>query len=658
MFTHLILPLAVVASQGGDHSSLHPQNALLYVEVPHVQQIYVAYESSAYAQLLRDPECQAAVEKLFRETPGSMEDPGGYLSSRLDLISDGMWSSVQPSLSDLAGLSFSVSLKDMTGEQLFEGATQENFFDHDPIADRFEASIRMALIADFRDAQSAERLFDLVVSEAGGDQKVKTGVFAGVPAKEFQIPRNWFDDRSLGIALINNRMVIVGGENPLSYLTEQVNEKVDKSSVRRFQASHKAFPALTDKGVYTPIFRLKSTFAEQFYRHMPYKEFYVPILDLVSGALGSDVDMLLRGGEWDVQMRVQDGKGVFVTRAFQPDLNLGPFDRIFTKHPIQAEALDNVHADAALAASMTLDQQDLRAMLEHLFDVTGEDPFEMMKTTYGFSPQEDLLQHIGPAWVASLPVSSIGVSSVPGLSVWMELVDRRGLMSGLKKMQTVVTGESKGEVVLTSREYRNHTLFTFKMAESNSMLETLVRPTIVVFEDRVLVTPSSSTAKKEIRRILQNSEQRKLNPYFNRSTKPEGDVVEYSFADWGRIVARLYSGARQFVPIFEDSIGGDDLPVDLNQLPDPELFTRFFGPSYRVRTQVPGGMMVRVDSSVGPEAAGLMTMGMLFAGVSSSRTYEVQVESVESAPAAAPHEHEVTAPADDHDHDHDHESDH
>ena len=609
---HLLLPIALVTPQGGDLSTLHPGDALVYFEMADVQQVYQAYQSSSYAQILRDPECQRAVEKLIpRLKEGDLENPGHFIHQMLNEVSDGQWSAIRGSLVDLATVSFSVSLHDMTPAQLFEGVTEENFFDDGPLGDRLERSLRMAMVVDFQRPETAAQAFQFI-QQAGASTELE---IKGEAATQVTIDGGWINNGPSGALLIGNRIAYVAGEDPKTYFTRQISQSQNPTSLQRFAESNKHFATLNAEGAtYDKIFEFKSTLGEQIFPYMPYREFYVPVLDLISGALGADLDMLLRGGHWRVTMENIGGKGRFISQGYQPDLNLGPFDRVFTKHTIAAETLDNVHEDSVLAASMTLDKADFKALLAHLFEQVGEDPFAELKSKYNFSPEEDILQHLGPAWIASMPVSSIGVSSLPGLSVWMQLEDKRGLMNGLQKLQAVVAGTSDGSAELRVKDYRQHTMFTLMETGSRGGLSAMLRPTIIVFDDRVLVTPSSSQAKKEIRRLSGETPQ-VLHPHVNHETKPQGDIVEYSYADWGRIFARIYTGAKQLLPMLEVSMPDEvaaEIPVNLKALPEAELFTRYFDPTYRHRKRVDGGILIRVESSVGPEMAGLTSAGLAF----------------------------------------------
>lgn len=629
----LLLPVALAVPQGGDLSTLHPGDALVYFEMPDVQAVYQAYQSSAYAQILGDPECQRAVEKLARLKEGELENPGHFVHRMINTASDGMWSQIQPSLADLATISFSVSLHGMTPEQIFEGVNKDNFFEHDELGDRIEQSLRAAMVVDFRHAETAQNAFGFI--QALASVEPTTVELLDGTATQLLFPGAWMNEQNSGALLIGNRIAFVAGEEPVGYFERQISQSKNPTALQRFARGNQHFPTLNEEGAaYTHLYDFQSNLGEQIFPHLPYKEFFVPALDLISGALGSDFDMLLRGGHWRVSMRHKDGRGLFVTQGFQPDLNLGPFDRVFTQHEIPAESLDNVHQDSVLAAAMTLDKESFQALLAHLFAEVGEDPFAQLKVEYDFSPEEDILSHLGPAWVASLPVSSLGISNLPGLSVWMELEDHRGLMHGLNKLQAVVSGTSKGEVELKSQDYRDHTLFTLRSLSGNGGVSAMLKPTIVVFQDRVLLTPSSSHAKKEIRRISKSPEERILHPLVNHKTLPEGRVVEYSFADWGRMLARLYTGAKQFLPVIEASIppdAVDEIPVDLKALPEAELFTQYFEPTFRHRQRVENGILITVRSSVGIEFAGITSAGLGFAwlGVTYRATEPVELEAVD-----------------------------
>ena len=637
MLTYL-LPLAIAAPQGGDLSTLHPSHALIYFEMADVQQVYQAYQDTAYAQIMGNPDCQRAVEKLTRLEPGQLEEPGRFIHGLLDQASDGMWSAIQPSLAELTTVSFSLSLEGMTPKQLFEGVHEDNFFGSSPLEDRLEKSLQAALVLDFRYEPSAASAFGFLQAISGSE--VNEIQIDETSAKKVLVSGAWLDDRASGALQIGSRIIYVAGEDPETYLQRQLSSETNISFAQRFAAGDRHFEVLNEEGAtYTRIFDFRSKLGEEVFPHMPYKEFYVPVLDLISSSLGSDLDMLLRGGQWRVSMRHKDNRGTFITQGFQPDLKLGPFDRIFTQHEIAPANLDYVHQDSVLASSMTLDKGQFKALLAHLFAMVGEDPFAELKREFNFSPEEDILEHLGPAWVASLPVSSIGISSLPGLSVWMELEDRRGLSNGLTKLQTVVAATSDGEFELKIQNYRDHTLYILRAIGSGDPLAALLKPTIVVFDDRVLLTPSSSHAKKEIRRIQKASDQMTLHRHVNRNTRPPGHVVEYSYADWGRILARVYTGAKQFLPVIEANIPPEaaaEIPVDLKHLPEAELFTRYFDPTYRHRTRVDGGVLIRVQSSVGMEMVAGTSAGLFLAFFRAAPSRPVPAESTGISPEGQP----------------------
>jgi len=172
----------------------------------------------------------------------------------------------------------------------------------------------------------------------------------------------------------------------------------------------------------------------------------------------------------------------------------------------------------------------------------------------------------------------------------------------------------------------------------------MVRPTIVVFENKALVTPSNAHAKIEIRRMLKEEGPAELHSFFNASALPEGRVVEFSYADWGKIVARVYGLAKSFVPVIEGSLPSEvsaELPVNLKHLPDANLFTHYFEPSLRTRTRVDDGVVIRCESSIGPEALLFFTGGFLMGAVSAEdfdggTSQEIKIEVEAPVPPNVP----------------------
>ncbi|HPF14940.1 MAG TPA: hypothetical protein PLJ12_11780 [Planctomycetota bacterium] len=603
-----LIPLALLAPQATDPSTFHPTDALVYFEMADVQGVLRAYQDSAYARVLEDEACRKALEVALRLKEGELKEPGHYLHQTLGMLTDGLWTQAQPAMADLVAVSASFSLDGITGAQLLDPIKESGRWGED-LVPALKRHTRTLVVVDFRTTESATLAFGMLESALGmglGEEEAKpqaaTLAEHEVQILHVQLPE--MDGYPIGVVLDGNRIYGVGGEAPETYLPARWNAQGAQTSAQRFAEGHKMFKS--PSGI--TVFEFQSKLGEAFFGSCPEKEYIQPAIDLLVSGLGPDFDMLLRGGQWRVQLRYADAGSIFVTEAYQKDLNLGEYDRLFTRFPIQAESLDYVHEDSVLASAMAIDTEMLGRFLRHIFKEAGEDPFEEWETQYGFRPETDILANLGATWVSSLPLSSIGLAALPGLSFWIDLKDKQGFIKGMDKLMAVIAGEAGDEYELKSRPYRDHLYYTLRSKTVDGGIEALVQPTVVVFDDRVLFTVSSAQAKKEIKRALLPAMERTPHATFNQQAKPPGDIVEFAYSDWAKVMARLYTSARGFLPMLQSQIpdeAADQIPIDLNHLPDADLFTPFFQPTIRNRERVGNAIRIYCESSLAPSCRGL-----------------------------------------------------
>jgi hypothetical protein len=647
----LLLPLTLAAPQSVDHSVLHPADSLVYFEMADVQGVYRAYEGTAYGRVLADSECRVALEKLLKEEKGAFADPAKALNRKLDLFTDGYWSQLHPILSEIEVVSFSVSLQDVAPAALFAGLEDDGFWDDDILFSRIEASLRVQVVVDFTSVGPAGMAFSALgqaVADGSGGEGIVVGegVYEGRPVGHIFAGNLPGSKMPAGVFQDGRRIVLAVGADPILFL-EAGKKRTDKvTSAQRFLEGQKRF---RDQSAGMTVFQFKSRLAESFYSVCPEKEYILPAIDLLVSVLGPDFDMLLRGGDWRVQLR----DGVFVTESFQKDLELGPFDRLFSGKPLNRSALDYVHEDAVIASGISVDTDLLVGLLKNAFTDLGEAPFEEWRLKYDFRPEEDLLAQLGSTWISSLPLSSVGATSLPGLSLWVDLKDRSAFMAGMEKLVLLVNAKAGDEVVAKGKTYRKHRLYTFK-AKNASGPEVMVQPTVVVFEDRILVSVSRSRAQTEIKRTLAAPDEVTVHKFFNSSALTEDFVtVELSYADWAKFLGRLYMGAKSILPMIAGGISEEvssEIPVDLNALPGADLFTQFFTPAVRSRERVAGGLVMHSVSSFGPEMSGVIAGSVLagalfFIPIRVVREYETEgLEIVPEPLEETQHEHSGDAP--------------
>ncbi|MEZ6019388.1 MAG: hypothetical protein R3F17_04575 [Planctomycetota bacterium] len=203
---------------------------------------------------------------------------------------------------------------------------------------------------------------------------------------------------------------------------------------------------------------------------------------------------------------------------------------------------------------MSVDQEVLVKLLRNIFKDVEEDPFLDWEQQYGFRPEQDILANLGNDWISTMPLESIGVSSLPGVSYWIDLKDRRAMQAGLQKLTPIVEAESDGEFSLVEKRYRNHVMFTLKSTDPGNPLESMLQPTVVLLEDRMLITLSRQHAIKEIKRATAPEEERQVHAHFGPASMPPGAIVEMAYSDWAKVLGRLYTSAKSFLPMI---LGGE-----------------------------------------------------------------------------------------------------
>lgn len=243
------------------------------------------------------------------------------------------------------------------------------------------------------------------------------------------------------------------------------------------------------------------------------------------------------------------------------------------------------------------------------------------------------------------PALMQAVQAPPRLVVAMRALDREAFIKAMDaKAAAVLAADSKQRV--DSKPYRRQPMWVFaaeeeaKPAEASAApagsmgamgaVDFTMRPTVALSGDRVLLALSPTTARSEVKRLIDEKEG--SAPHALASMQAEG-AFEVSTMDWSRLLGGLWDQARGLVPMLAQ--GGTE-PVDLELLPTSvDLFgalqpTRSW--SRRVaREGGPSLVHSRSVSSIGPETP-LMLAGMMYAGMSSRSARPAEAEVLETKP--------------------------
>ena len=306
--------------------------------------------------------------------------------------------------------------------------------------------------------------------------------------------------------------------------------------------------------------------------------------------------------------------------------------------PVPPAATAMVPVEAVGAWTTTMAPEALEPLLDRLLGLaaTGDGTGALSKS----------LDRPCAVYLLPYPALMQAVQAPPRVVVAMRTLDRAAFIAAMDaKAAAVLAADSKQRV--DSKPYRRQPMWVFAAEEEPAAavaspapagplgamgaVDFAMRPTVALHGDRVLLALSPTTARSEIKRLIDEKEG--SAPHALASLGMEG-AFEVSTMDWSRLLGDLWDQARGLVPMLAQ--GGTE-PVDLSLLPTSvDLFgalqpTR----SFARRVAREGGaplIHARSESSFGPETP-LMLMGMLYAGMSSRQAPPAEAELLETKPA-------------------------
>lgn len=274
--------------------------------------------------------------------------------------------------------------------------------------------------------------------------------------------------------------------------------------------------------------------------------------------------------------------------------------------PLSEEIKTMIPADSVVVGTTSIDAGLFyKEIMGSLGDAAWKDSVPSalteMEERYGFSLETDVFGSVGSgAAFYMLPVT--GVMTVPGMALLVELEDPEAFQKGLEGVLALLGERGEGEYVIKHRPYRDRPMwyFTFNQAGGSPIP---ISPSLVIFDNYLLVTLTNLRAKKEIKRLgLEPGERHQL---FG-SDLPEG-AASAGFMDWPALTNGVYGAGRALLSLMG---GGMELPFDVSALPEAETFTQFFEPTVGWSKHEGDEIRMRVESSFGPATlAGLTAIG-------------------------------------------------
>ena len=239
-------------------------------------------------------------------------------------------------------------------------------------------------------------------------------------------------------------------------------------------------------------------------------------------------------------------------------------------------------------------------IMRSITDVHGERPkaLERLEREHGFSLENDLIGNLGGGAAAYLlPIS--GVISIPGIAIVVELRDAEAFQRGLDAVLKLLEEQAGGEFSVRYRPYRDQPMWSFSFGGEGISGPIAVSPTLTIVQNHLMISLTSTRAKKEVKRLLGEEPQERHRLFSARGAPPE-DAGTITFMDWPSLVDGTYEGARAALTMFGGMM--EDMPIDPQTLPASSTFTRFFEPSVSwTRAVAPDVRLTRSESSFGPE---------------------------------------------------------
>lgn len=615
MTVSLLLFLAL--SPQADHRALHPQDAPIYIAAPQIQAYVDAYGTTALGRAIEEPKIQALIG-------GVSGLAGAQIAASFEEAANLSWGEVQGIFRGMAGVS--VSLSELADIKTLTALNDTQFVQ----------DVEARLVADYVDSASATAAFDQIY-----------GAFGQVPGIEV---RN--EDLSAGRL---SRFSLAGGGADEGAPSAPIEAMVLYREGKRLALfSPASWARGWGKGVSSTATQASPLGEAQglvlleadlkgggWDRADPLTQALMP---LAEGFMGPYYTMWSRGGVWRAQLI--DGR--YHVDGHYPN----PKDaQAFGTTGLGAEPFGLTHPEAAVAFTTSLDCSALLGILK----------------AEGLAPDDStfaqaFLAELGSQATISVP-NNVSVMAAPGIQFAVPLKDSDRASEALAAWMEDIEPKLPEGTSFVTKGYRRRELYTFSflppqsdfsstVTEENSeglggslnlgsildSLSGMIKPTVVVAEDRLLVTLSATQAKRAVRGLAKGSGTAPLAG----GEWPEG-TMEVSHGDWIQVVAGLYQGVKGIAgmmfraPSLDVAPGtgqegsGPDSPALsevartslayaelIQKLPGADVFSQHFKPSRSWETGTPGGLRYHSESSFGPEVALLAFGGLsIFLGVSS-----------------------------------------
>jgi len=259
---------------------------------------------------------------------------------------------------------------------------------------------------------------------------------------------------------------------------------------------------------------------------------------------------------------------------------------------------DFVPAEAIGVYATSIDGKKLYGKILEALDAAGPEKHKALaelEKKHGFSLEQDLIGNLGGGAAAYLlPISGL---TIPGAALVVELRDAERFRTGLDGVLRLLEEQAGGEFTVRYKAYNEQPMWSFSFGEKGMGTPFQVSPSIAIVKNHLLVTLTALRAKKEVKRLLEESGER--HPLLEYTGLP-ADATSLGYMDWPSLIDGSYEGARKTIALIGGMSG--ELPFDPELLPAADTFTRFFKPTHMWSNRPAEGVRAtRIESSFGPE---------------------------------------------------------
>ena len=463
--------LAVSAPQASDHSSLHPKEAALYVQAMDVPALTSAYLASGWGDMKSDEELQKGLAKMLEVEALDLARVLEFVKAEFQLDID---AKLVRHLSELRAMSASLCM--LEGDPVVAFHLDRMFSQDTPKV------LKAQLIADFSSAEAATSALADVLEAAG----LKEAPFCTIE----------------GARLVLGFGELSTSDEPGPSLTDRWGSLGTELGDPQGTTLLQAYSTMDDRYV---------QWAEGI---MGYTGVDGPLGQVMSAVIGAPFVAMTRGGAWRVCAR----EGEFYTSGRYPHRSESVVDEVFGSKKLTGEDLAFLHPDARVAGAISVDHETLVPWARSLLALTGQmEDAKEFEQLYGFDPIRDLVEPLG----ASIHWSIQGNLSLgtPPSQLSARITDEPAMIRGIQGLAKWVEAMLSGTVEVKTKTYKKVELITFQyigeIPESVTSVvdpSALIRPTLAVFDGRVILTPNRALAQREIKRVRKAEEGQGILP--------------------------------------------------------------------------------------------------------------------------------------------------